>query len=107
MATQIPQFHDIVVLPALAYLIDQEIENAKSQLQSIEECHAYPVPMLDNATLEQTITMFSEGHEYLDFYEEQLRHWAALTTLTADQKTEVARLQGIMRPLRTTIAAVA
>src|SRR5271155_656358 len=55
--------------------------------------------VLDDDTVQRAIAYHTEGLEFADIYEEQLRRWTAVP-LTAEQMRELTRLQALIEPSR-------
>jgi hypothetical protein len=84
--------------------IDGMLEAAQILLPAKARPHA-----LDDYTVNRVIKVFTNQQDDLWLFEEQLKRWSE-TTLSAQQRKEVERLQGQMKKLReqiTTILALA
>ena len=98
-----PQFQPISQLPFIAHVLDGMLESATETGQALEK--AWPKPyVLDDATINRVLTVYTTQQNDLWLYEEQLKRWAALALTTA-QRQEVERLVGQLGKLRQVIAA--
>lgn len=99
-----PHWQPIAQLPLIASLIDGALDDAEEQDATLQE--AKPKPhVLDDDTVGRVVKVYTEQHEDLWLYEEQLRRWHA-GTLTDAQRREVERLTGQLRRLRARIDAI-
>lgn len=87
-----PRFHPISALPMIAEIIDGMLAEAQDQWNNLDAVRDMP-HVLDDATVERAIRCYSEQRTYVPIYKEQLARWAKLE-LTAEQRSEVTRLQG-------------
>ncbi len=85
-------------------MIDGMADEAEQQHANLEACRATPY-VLDDATIERMLKVFSEQAEYLPIYEEQLSRWNSLS-LDASQHREVERLTVQLPELRERIASI-
>ena len=77
-----PQWQPITQLPLIAKMIDDHLESVADVYHTLQEAQAHP-GALDDATVNQTIRVYTEQREKsVWLYEDQLRRWAA-QTLTA------------------------
>jgi len=83
-----PIWHPIEAVPAIARLIDGQLEAAEEELRLLRR--AGP-GSLDDATVERVVRVFTEEMEFLDLHEEQLARWRK-EPLSPAQRTEVDRL---------------
>lgn len=93
-----PRYHPIDMLPVLSELIEGGIEEGRELHQTFLQARDRP-HVLDDATVDRAIACHEEALGFIPIYEEQLRRWAA-SPLTPAQAGDVARLQGLIEPLR-------
>ena len=99
-----PQWQPITQLPLIAKMIDDHLESVADVYRTLQEAQAHP-GALDDATVNQTIRVYTEQREKsVWLYEDQLRRWAA-QTLTDGQRREVERLTGQVKAWRETLTA--
>ena len=99
-----PTWQPISQLPTVAWAITGMADEAADMLGSLRE--AAPTPhVLDDATVERVIRLYTEQQDDLWLYEEQLRRWQ-VETLTDAQRQEVAGLSLRLGRLRADIAAI-
>ena len=99
-----PTWQPIAQLPTVAWAITGMADEAADMLGSLRE--AAPTPhVLDDATVERVIRLYTEQQDDLWLYEEQLRRWQA-GRLTDAQRQEVAGLSLRLGRLRADIAAI-
>ena len=104
MPKQQPQWQSISKLPLIATHIDGMLEAAEEQYQTLLPAKAKP-HALDNYTVNRVIKVFTEQQNDLWLFDEQLKRWSE-TTISAQQRKEVERLQGQMKKLREQITAI-
>jgi hypothetical protein len=92
------------MLPTIATHIDGMLKAAQEQYQSLLLVKAKP-HVLDDYTVNRVKKVFIEQQNDLWLFDEQLTRWLS-TSLTAQQRTEVERLQGQMKKLREQVAAI-
>ena len=92
------------MLPTIATHIDGMLEAAQEQYQTLLPAKARP-HALDDYTVNRVIKVFTEQQSDLWLFDEQLKRWSK-TTLSAQQRKEVERLQGQMKKLREQIMAI-
>ncbi len=102
--SQEPHYHGIEMLPTFTYMIDGELKAAQEQLPNLEAVRSKPW-VLDDFTVNRVISVFTEQHDHLPLFDEQLRRWLLLT-LTEAQQREIERLQGQMVKLHEVIDAI-
>jgi hypothetical protein len=93
-----PDFQPISMLPVIAEMIEGGLGDGREIYVSFQEIRSQP-HVLDDDTVQRAIAYHTEGLEFADIYEEQLRRWAAVP-LTAEQTREVTRLQALIEPSR-------
>ncbi len=98
-----PEFQPISQLPLIAHVIDGMLESAAETGQALEEARPKPY-VLDDATVNRVLQVYTTQQNDLWLYEEQLRRWRALT-LTSMQRQEVERLVSQLGRLRQVIAS--
>jgi hypothetical protein len=97
MAEQ-PHWHPIAMLTTIARHIDGMVEADQEQLATLQEARARPY-VLDDDTVNRVKRAFTIQREDFWIFEEQLRRWQAPKP-TAQQRTEITRLQDQMARLR-------
>jgi len=99
-----PTWQPIAQLPIVAWAITGMADEAADMLGSLRE--SAPTPhVLDDATVERVIRLYTEQQGDLWLSEEQLRRWH-VETLTDVQRQEVAGLSLRLGRLRADIAAI-
>ncbi len=93
-----PDFQPISMLPVIAEMIEGGLADGREIYVSFQEVRSQQ-HVLDDDTVQRAITYHTEGLEFVDIYEEQLRRWTAVP-LTAEQTLEVTRLQALIEPSR-------
>lgn len=93
-----PTFHPISMLPTIAFLIDGQLEDVEIQYRNLLEARDKP-HVLDDATVDRLMAVYTEAQAYDEVYEEQLSRWRH-GHLTASQQQEVERLTGRLAQLR-------
>ena len=89
--SQSPQWQPIQVMNECIPMIDGMLDEVKSQHQNMLEAQKKPHTM-DDATIKRVIDVYSEQHEFLWVYREQLSRWKQETP-TAKQLKEITRLE--------------
>jgi hypothetical protein len=84
-----PDFQPISMLPVIAEMIEGGLADGREIYVSFQEARSQP-QVLDDDTMQRAIAYHTEGLEFADIYEGQLRRWAPLP-LTAEQARELAR----------------
>ncbi|NTU79524.1 MAG: hypothetical protein HGA45_08995 [Chloroflexales bacterium] len=99
-----PNWQPLSQLPTIVWAITGMADEAVDMLGSLRE--AAPKPhVLDDATVDRVIRLYTEQQGDLWLYEEQLRRWQA-GKLTAAQRVEIAGLTQRLAGLRANIAAI-
>jgi hypothetical protein len=98
-----PEFQPISQLSLIASVIDGMLEAAAETGQALEEARPKPY-VLDDATVNRVLRVYTTQQNDLWLYDEQLKRWGALL-LTATQRQEVERLVSQLARLRQVIAA--
>jgi hypothetical protein len=98
MASVIPQYHPIEMIEVIAGLIDGYVEDAAALLPDIRTAVIKP-HVLDGETVNRIEIMYLETADLVAIFEEQLRRWGE-SSLTSDQRAEVARLYRQLSELR-------
>ncbi len=98
-----PEFQPISQLPLIAHVIDSMLESAAETGQALEEARPKPY-VLDDATVNRVLRVYTTQQNDLWLYDEQLKRWGALP-LTATQRQEVKCLVSQLARLRQVIAA--
>ncbi len=104
MPTLRPQWQPISMLPTITTHIDGMLEAAQEQYETLLPAKARP-HALDDYTVNRVIKVFTEQQQDLWLFDEQLKRWSK-TTLSAQQRKEVERLQGQMKKLREQITTI-
>ena len=99
-----PTWQPISQLPTVAWAIKGMADEAADMLGSLREARPKP-HVLDNATVDRVIKLYTEQQEDLWLYEEQLRRWQA-GRITDAQRQEIAGLSLRLGLLRADIAAI-
>ena len=79
-------------LPMIAGMIDGQFTETKTQLKNLLEARKKP-HVLDDATIERIIKIFTEQQEFIPIYSNQLLKWQQEETLTITNQKEIDRLQ--------------
>ncbi len=98
-----PEFQPISQLPLIAHVLDGMLESATETGQALEEARPKPY-VLDDATVNRALQVYTTQQNDLWLYDEQLRRWRTLT-LTSVQRQEVERLVSQLARLRQVIAS--
>ncbi len=98
-----PQWQPISQLPFIAHVLDGMLESAAETGQALEEARPKPY-VLDDATVNRVLRVYTTQQNDLWLYEEQLKRWGALS-LTAEERQEVERLVSQLGKLRQVIAS--
>jgi len=104
MPKQEPQWQPISMLPTIATHIDGMLEAAQEQYETLLPAKAKP-HVLDDYTVNRVKEVFTTQQNDLWLFEEQLTRWSK-NQLTAQQRTEVERLQGQMKKLREQVTTI-
>ena len=96
-----PTWQPLSQLPLIAYAIDGMTDSAEEQLTNLQEAETRP-HVLDDATVDRLIRVYTEQKDDLWLYEEQLARWRTQTP-TAAQRAEIDRLDRRLTRLRTLI----
>lgn len=94
-----PNWQPIEFMPTLGALINGMLEADKEQYENLLQAKVKPW-VLDDYTVNRVKSAFTTQRKDFALYDEQLKRWAELTTLTDSQRAEVTRLQGQMQALR-------
>lgn len=87
-----PQWQPLSLLPVVAMMIDEVVQNSEDQHEAFSEARDKP-HVLDDATVSRATRLYKAQLEDLRLYEEQLKRWQ-MQPLTGDQRREVDRLLG-------------
>ena len=93
-----PHWQPLTLLPVVAMMIDEVVQNSEEQLETFSEVKDKP-HVLDDATVSRAIRLYKAQLEDVQLYREQLTRWQA-QPLTGDQRREVDRLLGQLPRLR-------
>ena len=105
MATNRPQWQPLSMLPTLAPHIDGMLESAQEQYATLLKAKPKPY-VLDKATVDRVISVFTTQRDDLWLFDEQFRRWGIEPKLTTAQRTEVTRLQQQMATLRQMVTEI-
>lgn len=101
MTKQEPQWETISRLPMIATRIDGMLETTQEHYQTLLPAKA----KLDDYTSNRVKKVFTTQQNDLGLFDEQLAQWCK-TQISAQQRTEVERLQGQMKKLRWQITVI-
>jgi hypothetical protein len=87
-----PQWQPLSLLPVVAMMIDEVLQNSEKQHETFSEVKDKP-HVLDDATVSRAIRLYKAQLEDVQLYREQLTRWQ-MQPLTGDQRKEVDRLLG-------------
>ncbi len=104
MTPPTPTWQPITQLPLIASLIDGMLEAAKENYQSLQQASSKP-HVLDDATVERVINVYTTQRYDLWLFEEQTRRWMA-EPLAAAQRQEVNRLKDQVAQLREVLVEI-
>ena len=93
-----PHWQPLTLLPVVAMMIDEVVQNSEEQLETFSEVKDKP-HVLDDTTVSRAIRLYKAQLEDVQLYREQLTRWQA-QPLTGDQRREVDRLLGQLPRLR-------
>ena len=96
-----PTWQPLAQLPLIAYAIDGMADSAEEQLANLQEAETRP-HVLDNATVDRLIRVYTEQQDDLWLYAEQLARWRKQSPAVA-QLAEIERLDRRLSRLRTLI----
>ncbi|PEE32950.1 hypothetical protein CN271_13175 [Bacillus cereus] len=100
-----PNWQPIQNLPIIANLIDGQSSDAKEQYINLLEVRNKP-HVLDDATIQRTIRVYTEQLEFVWIFEEQLSKWIKEERLTPIEQSEIERLQGQVQQLHHTLTDI-
>ena len=92
-------------LPIIANLIDGQSSDAKEQYINLLEARNKP-HVLDDATIQRTIRVYTEQLEFVWIFEEQLSKWIKEERLTPIEQSEIERLQGQVQQLHSILTNI-
>jgi hypothetical protein len=96
-----PNWQPLSQLPLIAHMIDGMTDSAEEQFINLQKAEAQP-HVLDNATVDRLIRVYTEQKNDLWLYEEQLARWRKQSP-SAAQAAEITRLEQRLGQLRTLI----
>ena len=96
-----PTWQPLAQLPLIAYAIDGMTDSAEEQLTNLQEAETRP-HVLDDATIDRLIRVYTEQKADLWLYAEQLTRWRTQSP-TAAQRAEIERLDQRLTRLRTLV----
>ncbi|HDW3055788.1 TPA: hypothetical protein RMI67_003443 [Bacillus cereus] len=100
-----PNWQPIQNLPIIANLIVGQASDAKEQYINLLEVRNKP-HVLDDATIQRTIRVYTEQLEFVWIFEEQLSKWIKEERLTPIEQSEIERLQGQVQQLHHTLTDI-
>ncbi|MEK4504223.1 hypothetical protein [Bacillus sp. FSL R12-0069] len=100
-----PNWQPIQNLPIIANLIDGQSSDAKEQYINLLEARNKPY-VLDDATIQRTIRVYTEQLEFVWIFKEQLSKWIKEERLTPIEQSEIERLQGQVQQLHHTLTDI-
>lgn len=100
-----PNWQPIQNLPIIANLIDGQSSDAKEQYINLLESRNKP-HVLDDATIQRTIRVYTEQLEFVWIFKEQLSKWIKEERLTPIEQSEIERLQGQVQQLHHTLTDI-
>ncbi|MGE6551930.1 hypothetical protein ACQKFK_23935 [Bacillus mycoides] len=100
-----PNWQPIQNLPIITNLIDGQSSDAKEQYINLLEVRNKP-HVLDDATIQHTIRVYTEQLEFVWIFEEQLSKWIKEERLTPIEQSEIERLQGQVQQLHHTLTDI-
>ncbi len=91
-----PQWQPIGMLPMLADMLDQQLDEVQDVLDALREARSRP-HVMDDATISRVIDSYSEQRDFiLAIYPEQTTRWRRAAT-SASQRAEVERFEALYR----------
>ncbi len=101
---QTPRWRPIRDLPILTSILDSMLHDVEGQYRTLLECRPKPY-VLDDSTVDRVIRVFRQQKGDLPVYGEQLARWAT-ADLSASQRQEVERLNGVLAKLHEVADAI-
>jgi len=92
------------MLPAIASMIDEWLENAQEQYRTLMDCKPRP-HVLDDSIIKRVFEVYGEQRDDVPLFEEQLRRWNG-QGLSAPERAEVDRLSLQMLRVKDTIGSI-
>lgn len=89
---QEPNWQSIHNLPLIINMIDGQLAEAIEQHENLLEAQNKP-HVLDDYIVQRIIQVYTEQLEFVPIYKKQLEKWQEETLLTAEQQSEIKRLQ--------------
>jgi len=99
-----PHWQPITALPLIASLIDGELADGQEHHASLLAVRDRPY-VLDDATVERSITLHTEQRDFLGVFAEPLARWRNERPSDA-QRRELDRLEGQLDRLRAVLSAI-
>ena len=90
-------FYPLSQLPMFCQLVDEQLEHEHEQLASLQQAESRPY-VLDDATVNRSIKLYSEAPEINECYRRQLSRWKK-GEVTIDQLQELERLEQQVKQL--------
>ncbi|MEZ2659192.1 hypothetical protein [Aneurinibacillus aneurinilyticus] len=89
---QEPNWQPIYNLPLITDMIDGQLVEAIDQHKNLLEAQSKP-HVLDGYIVRRIIRVYTDQLEFVPIYQKQLEKWQEETHLTAEQQSEIKRLQ--------------
>ena len=100
-----PNWQPITMLPLMASMIDEMLQDAQEQYKNLGEVRLKPW-VLDDYTVNRVMKVYTEQRDdILGLYEEQWRRWEGLS-LTATQRAKIGRVRGQLESLRAVLTDI-
>jgi signal transduction histidine kinase len=99
-----PNWQPLAALPLIASLIDGELADGQEHHATLLAVRDRP-HVLDDATVERSITLHTEQRDFLGVFVEQLARWSHEHPTDA-QRRELDRLEGQIERLRAVLSAI-
>ena len=99
-----PDWQPLAALPLIASLIDGELADGQEHYASLLAVRDRPY-VLDDATVERSITLHTEQRDFLGVFAEQLARWRNEQPSDA-QRRELDRLEGQLERLRAVLTNI-
>ena len=99
-----PNWQPLTALPLIASLIDGELADGQEHYAALLAARDRP-HVLDDATVERSITLHTEQRDFLGVFAEQLAHWRNERPTDA-QRRELDRLEGQLERLRAVLGDI-
>ena len=100
----VPNWQPLTALPLIASLLDGELADGQEHYASLLAVRDRP-HVLDDATVERSLTLHTEQRDFLWVFAEQLARWRNEDPSDA-QSRELDRLEGQLERLRAVLTAI-